>query len=132
MAKLNIRHEITSNLKEVHVMKKTLILLLSFTGAMLFVNISFAPFLLPIVFAHCDTLDDPVVSTAKAALEKGDVAPVLKWVKKANETEIRALFKKTLTQSEAKGKRLKNSQTCISWKHSSGCTVQARGNLILA
>jgi hypothetical protein len=34
-----------------------------------------------IVGAHCDTMDGPVVTTAKAALEKGDVTPVLKWVK---------------------------------------------------
>lgn len=46
--------------------------------------------------AHCDTLAGPVVITAKAALEKGDVTPVLKWVKKENEKEIRDLFKKTL------------------------------------
>jgi hypothetical protein len=46
--------------------------------------------------AHCDTLDGPVVMTAKAALEKGDVTPVLKWVKKTDEPEIRELFKKTL------------------------------------
>ncbi len=46
--------------------------------------------------AHCDTLDGPVVLTAMKALEKGDVTPVLKWVKKENEAEIRALFKKTL------------------------------------
>ena len=46
--------------------------------------------------AHCDTLDGPVVMAARAALEKGDVTPVLKWVKKENEEEIRALFKKTL------------------------------------
>ncbi len=46
--------------------------------------------------AHCDTLDGPVVMTAKAALEKGDVTPVLKWVKKTNEAEIRELFNKTL------------------------------------
>ncbi len=78
-------------------MKKTLILLLSFIGAMLFVDSSSAPFLLPFVFAHCDTLDGPVVKTARAALEKGDVAPVLKWVKKENEAEIRDLFKKTIT-----------------------------------
>ena len=32
--------------------------------------------------AHCDTLDGPVVTTAKAALEKGDVTPLLKWVRK--------------------------------------------------
>lgn len=46
--------------------------------------------------AHCDTLDGPVVVEAKAALAKGDVTPVLKWVKKDKETEIRAAFEKTL------------------------------------
>ncbi|RJR30623.1 MAG: hypothetical protein C4576_33070 [Desulfobacteraceae bacterium] len=48
------------------------------------------------VFAHCDALDGPVVMTAKKALEKGDVTPVLKWVKKDHEEEIRAAFQKTL------------------------------------
>jgi len=48
------------------------------------------------VQAHCDTLDGPVVMAAKAALEKGDVTPVLKWVKKDQEEEIRAAFKKTM------------------------------------
>ena len=53
--------------------------------------------LLPAVAAaHCDTLDGPVVMQAKAALEKGDVTPVLTWVKKENEAEIRDAFKKTL------------------------------------
>ncbi len=46
--------------------------------------------------AHCDTLSGPVVLTAKAALEKGDVTPVLKSVKKEDEKEIKELFKKTL------------------------------------
>lgn len=46
--------------------------------------------------AHCDTLEGPVVKAAKVALEKGDVTPVLKWVKKENEKEIREIFKKTL------------------------------------
>lgn len=43
-------------------------------------------------FAHCDTLDGPVVADARAALERGDVAPVLKWVRPADEAEIRAVF----------------------------------------
>jgi len=47
-------------------------------------------------YAHCDTLGGPVVSDAKAALEKGDVTPVLKWVKKEREEEIEAAFKKAL------------------------------------
>ncbi len=46
--------------------------------------------------AHCDTLDGPVVLTAKAALEKGDITPLLKWVKKEHEQEIREAFTKTL------------------------------------
>ena len=49
-----------------------------------------------IAIAHCDTLDGPVVATAKAALENGDLTPVLKWVKKGDEQDIRELFQKTL------------------------------------
>ncbi len=48
------------------------------------------------VDAHCDTMDGPVVKTAQAALEKGNVTPVLKWVKPAEEAEVRAAFQKTL------------------------------------
>ncbi|MBA3002969.1 MAG: hypothetical protein FP813_03845 [Desulfurivibrio sp.] len=47
-------------------------------------------------FAHCDTLDGPVVQTARIALEKGDVTPLLKWVQAEKEKEIRAAFQKTL------------------------------------
>lgn len=47
-------------------------------------------------WAHCDTLNGPVVQAARLALEKGDVTPVLKWVKKEHEQEIRAAFKQTL------------------------------------
>ena len=50
----------------------------------------------PLVHAHCDTMDGPVVLTALKALEKGDVTSALKWVKKEHEGEIRDLFKKTL------------------------------------
>lgn len=51
----------------------------------------------PTAIAHCDTMDGPVVITAKAALEKGDVTPVLKWVRKGDEKEIRDQFQKTLS-----------------------------------
>jgi hypothetical protein len=47
--------------------------------------------------AHCDTLDGPVVIAAKTALQKGEVTPVLKWVKKEDEEEIREAFDKTVT-----------------------------------
>ena len=46
--------------------------------------------------AHCDTLDGPVVSDARTALQKGDVTPVLKWIKDTDEQGIRAVFAKTL------------------------------------
>ncbi len=47
--------------------------------------------------AHCDTLDGPVVTDARAALEMGDVSSVLKWVKAEHEETIRSAFKDTLT-----------------------------------
>lgn len=47
-------------------------------------------------FAHCDTLDGPVVIEAVAALKKGNVTPVLKWVKKEHEGEIKSVFKQVL------------------------------------
>ncbi len=46
--------------------------------------------------AHCDTLDGPVVQAAREALDKGNITPVLKWIKKDQESEIRAAFEKTL------------------------------------
>ncbi|MEW6219914.1 MAG: DUF6448 family protein [Thermodesulfobacteriota bacterium] len=47
-------------------------------------------------FTHCDTLDGPVVATARTALDKGDITPLLKWVQADNEEEIREAFQKTL------------------------------------
>ena len=59
---------------------------------------AFAVFaLLPVsASAHCDTPDGPVVADARAALAKGEVTPVLKWVKPEAEAEIRAAFAQTL------------------------------------
>jgi hypothetical protein len=51
--------------------------------------------------AHCDTVDGPVVAAAEAALEKGDPTPVLKWVRKDHEDEIRAAFARTLGARKA-------------------------------
>ena len=65
-------------------------------AVMLFVLAGLAVLLPRAVFAHCDTMDGPVVAAAKAALEKGDVTPVLKWVAKDREGEIRTAFQKTL------------------------------------
>jgi len=54
-------------------------------------------------YAHCDTLTGPVVKDARDALEKGNVTPVLKWVKKEAEPEIRVAFNIALSE-RAKGK----------------------------
>jgi hypothetical protein len=83
--------------REVVAMKKILFLFLFVLAMMLVADGRYAPFFLPFVFVHCDTLDGPVVKTARAALEKGDVTPVLKWVKKEDEKEVADLFRKTLT-----------------------------------
>jgi len=48
------------------------------------------------VSAHCDTTDGPVVAAARIALEKGDVTPVLKWIRPEDEKEIRAAFALTM------------------------------------
>jgi hypothetical protein len=56
--------------------------------------------------AHCDTLDGPVIATARAALEKGDVTPILKWVQKDDEHAIHEAFEKTLAV-RAKGPEAK-------------------------
>ncbi len=52
--------------------------------------------LVPRAAAHCDSVDGPVVAAARLALKTGDVTPVLKWVKKENEAEIRAAFTRTM------------------------------------
>jgi hypothetical protein len=56
------------------------------------------------LFAHCDSVKGPVVVAAQQALAKGDVTPVLKWVRAEDEKEIRDAFAKTMevrTQSAA-------------------------------
>jgi len=46
--------------------------------------------------AHCDTLDGPVVESARKALATGDVTPVLKWVSIDDEQVIRTAFQNTM------------------------------------
>jgi len=74
---------------------KTTYLLLGVFGAMMLFLVSAIIFPAR-SFAHCDTLDGPVVATARVALEKGDVTPVLKWIRPEDENEIRNAFQKTL------------------------------------
>jgi hypothetical protein len=54
-------------------------------------------------FAHCDTLDGPVVADARSALATGNVTPVLKWVSSDEEESIKAAFKHTLAVRQLGG-----------------------------
>ncbi len=68
--------------------KKTFVLILA---GLLFIGLS------KNLYAHCDTLNGPVVKDARRALEKGDIKPVLKWLIEDDEKEIRIAFQKTLS-----------------------------------
>ena len=46
--------------------------------------------------AHCDTMDGPVVKAAQKALATRNVNPVLIWIQKKDETEIKQRFLQTL------------------------------------
>jgi len=53
--------------------------------------------------AHCDTLDGPVVSAARKALDMGNVSLALVWVQKTDEGEIRNAFQKARNVRKAGG-----------------------------
>ena len=55
-------------------------------------------------FAHCDTLDGPVVAAARKALDSGNVNLVLVWVRKSDDAEIRKQFEKTVAVRKAGGR----------------------------
>lgn len=55
-----------------------------------------AGFVTPSLYAHCDTMNGPVVIAARQALESGDLTPALKWIPPASEAELRAAFARTL------------------------------------
>ena len=46
-----------------------------------------------VTFAHCDTMDGPLIKDARLAIAQNNVNYVLKWVSSENETEIRDAFK---------------------------------------
>ena len=47
-------------------------------------------------FAHCDSIEGPVVIAAKKALETGNLNYVLLWVSENDETEISNMFEKVM------------------------------------
>jgi hypothetical protein len=52
---------------------------------------------------HCDSLDGPVVTAAKQALEKLNVDLILPYVKKSGEGEIRKAYEKSIKAREQGG-----------------------------
>jgi hypothetical protein len=85
---------------KIMLMSSLIIILLS----MLFGDETILPFAAPFVFAHCDTLDGPVVKTARIALEKKDITPLLKWIRPSDEKEIRDAFEMTIAVRAQGGK----------------------------
>ena len=47
-------------------------------------------------FAHCDSLDGPVVEAARVALQSGDPAPALIWVQPGDEAAVRDAFQRSV------------------------------------
>ena len=84
-------------MKTTHVVVGVLSVVMLLAGTMIFPAKS---------YAHCDTLGGPVVTTARASLENGDVTPLLKWVRPEDEKEIKTAFQKTLVV-RAKGPKAK-------------------------
>lgn len=68
----------------------------SFRSLLVMIVMSLLLLLPQLAVAHCDTMDGPVVSAAKLALRTSDVTPVLRWVPKADEAQIRSAFERTL------------------------------------
>lgn len=66
------------------------------TCAGLFMAVAAASLIPGRAWGHCDSLEGPVVQDARLALERRDPMPVLKWVTKEHEGEIRAAFDRTL------------------------------------
>jgi hypothetical protein len=58
-------------------------------------------------FAHCDTLDGPVVDAARKALDTGNTNLVLVWVQKDDEAEIRNAFQQAYQVRKAGGEAKK-------------------------
>ena len=50
-----------------------------------------------ISWAHCDSVAGSVARDVKLALESGHVSPVLKWIRAADEPELRAVFNRAIS-----------------------------------
>lgn len=60
----------------------------------IFIYLIAALFLNNISYAHCDSMEGPVVKVSQQALETGNINYVLIWVRAEDEKEIRDMFEK--------------------------------------
>lgn len=88
IAKTSVALASSLNIGKLEVPMRVIIIFVIVAAAVLFVP--------GVAWAHCDTIAGPVVADARLALDKGDVTPVLKWIKPESESEIRTTFQKTL------------------------------------
>lgn len=70
--------------------------MLTSTLPMVFTIIAAATLAPAEALAHCDGMDGPVVKAAQQALATGDPNPVLIWVKKSDEPQIRNAFEQAM------------------------------------
>jgi len=84
-----------------------------------------------VTFAHCDTMDGPVIKDAKVAVEQNNINYVLRWVQPQDENELKNTFllttkvrilspdAKTLADKKRTFPRtLLRSDCYTSWRHS--------------
>jgi hypothetical protein len=74
-------------------MKSGMVIKSSFFSLLLVLVLFFSS---TVTFAHCDTMDGPVVADAQKALGQNNVNYVLKWVRPENEAEIIEAFNLTM------------------------------------
>lgn len=69
-------------------MKSKLITIVSIiTASLTFASVS---------FAHCDSMDGPVVKDAQRAIDAKNITPILKWISPEDQTEVARVFQTTI------------------------------------
>ncbi|HEX6625845.1 MAG TPA: DUF6448 family protein [Pyrinomonadaceae bacterium] len=73
------------------------------TPCLALIALSLALLLPAVAFAHCDTMDGPVVKAAREALRTRNANFVLIWVQKQDEAEVRHAFRQALAVRRSGG-----------------------------
>lgn len=60
--------------------------------------------------AHCDTLDGPVATAARGAMETNNINRILIWVRPEDEAKIRKLFKRVMKRRAEGGEPAKEAE----------------------